>query len=95
MLQLKIPNPCWELNPRPPGYEATSINITIAWIQGGASGVRPPPNRIQFFRFRMCFHRKAPTSEVGAAPQTVNPGSATDYTNLTSESESYSSTKHV
>ena len=42
---------------------------------GGAAGARPP-NRIQFFRFHICFHQKAPTSEVGAPPM-GNPGSAT------------------
>ena len=42
-----------------------------------------PPNRIQFFHFHICFCQKAPMSEVSApqwlgAPQTGNPGSATD-----------------
>ena len=40
------------------------------------------PNRIQFFRFHICFRRKSPTLEVGAPPTarrppTGNPGSAT------------------
>ena len=36
----------------------------------------PLPNRINFFRFRIRFHRKVYASEVGAPP-TGNPGSAT------------------
>ena len=42
------------------------------------------PNRTKFFRFYICFHRKAPVSEVGAPsnkgwrPPTGNPGSAPD-----------------
>ena len=37
----------------------------------------PPPCRTQFFRFYICFHRKAPLSKVGT-PATGNPGSATE-----------------
>ena len=48
---------------------------------GGAAGARPP-NRIQFFRFRICFRQKAPALVVGAPngsapPPTENPGCAT------------------
>ena len=49
------------------------------------AGAPPPPNGIQFFRFHIHFHRKAPASEVGTPPNgsapppppTGNPGSAT------------------
>ena len=43
---------------------------------GGTTSV-PPPNRINFFRFRICFRRKVYALEVGAPP-TGNPGSATE-----------------
>ena len=36
---------------------------------GGAAGA-PPPNRINFFRFRIRFCRKVYASEVGAPPPT-------------------------
>ena len=39
---------------------------------GGAAGARPP-NRIQFFHFRICFHQKAPTSEAGTPPMAQHP----------------------
>ena len=43
---------------------------TVHWrIQGGAAGARPP-NRINFFRFRIRFRQKVYASEVGA-PQRV------------------------
>ena len=52
-------------------------------IQGRRQG--PPPNRIQFFCFRILFCLKVPTSEVGTPPTarclpppTGNPGSATE-----------------
>ena len=52
---------------------------------GGALPARTPPNRINFFRFCICFHQKVYASEVGAPPQRVgappptgNPGSATE-----------------
>ena len=59
-------------------------------IQGGAAGAPPPPNRINFFHFCICFSGKVYTSEVGTPPQRVgapppptgNPGSTTDYTYL-------------
>ena len=38
------------------------------WIQGGCHPCMPP-NRIQFFHFRICFHQKVPTLEVGAPQQ--------------------------
>ena len=55
---------------------------------GGAASMcpPPPPNRIQFFRFHICFGQKVPMSEVGTPqmawrppPQTGNPGSATGF----------------
>ena len=36
---------------------------------GDTTGERSPPDRIQFFCFRICFCRKAPISEVGPPPQ--------------------------
>ena len=42
---------------------------------GGRPGARPPYGT-QFFRFRIHFNRKVPTSEVHAPP-TGSPGSAT------------------
>ena len=27
----KLPHPCWELNPRPPAYEATAFTIILTW----------------------------------------------------------------
>ena len=38
------------------------------WIQGGCQPCMPP-NRIQFFHFRICFHQKVPTLEVGGPQQ--------------------------
>ena len=56
----------------------------LSLIIGGSRGLRrrTPPNRVQFFRFCICFHQKVPMSEFGApqrlgAPPTRNPGSAT------------------
>ena len=40
------------------------------WIQGGTPGVHPP-NRIQFFHFRICFCQKAYVSEVGAPQREI------------------------
>ena len=52
---------------------------------GGRRGARPP-NRINFFRFHICFRQKVYVLEVGApppqrvgAPPTGNPGSATAF----------------
>ena len=58
-------------------HEYTSADL------GGACPAYAPPYGTQFFRFRIHFHRKVPTSEVhvpltGAHPPTGNPGSATD-----------------
>ena len=39
---------------------------------GGAASVSPP-NRINFFHFRICFHQKVYASEVGAPPPTGRP----------------------
>ena len=49
---------------------------------GGRHGAPPPPNRINFFCFRIRFCRKVYASEVGTPstgqrPPTGNPGSAT------------------
>ena len=42
----------------------------IGGSKGGAAGAHPPPpHGIQFFRFCIHFHRKAPPSEVSAPPQ--------------------------
>ena len=65
--------------------------ITIPWkfkckspvadLHTKVSGAYPPPNRTKFFRFYICFHQKAPVSEVGApsnegwCPPMENPGS--------------------
>ena len=52
-------------------------------------GARPLPNRTKFFCFYICFHRKAPVSEVGAPsnegwpPPTGNPGSAPAHYGMT------------
>ena len=53
----------------------TMKEITLADL-GGVPSARPPYGT-QFFRFRIHFHRKVPTSEV-RAPPAGNPGSATE-----------------
>ena len=68
---------------------------TLADPGGGAAGARPP-NRINFFCFRIRFHQKVYTSEIGAHPQRVgapptgNPGSATEIEELGSRKSSVS-----
>ena len=54
-----------------------STRVIIGGSRGGVPGARPPYGT-QFFRFRIHFHQKVPTSEVHAPP-TANPGSATGY----------------
>ena len=49
-----------------PAYYLDTSHVTII---GGSRGRRRRPPRIQFFHFRIHFHRKVPASEVGAPPQ--------------------------
>ena len=71
------------------GKNTKSLNVdAINKSFGGSKG--GGPNGIQFFRFRMCFHQKVPTSEVdtpngSAPPPKENPGSATDKWNVSTE----------
>ena len=56
-----------------PGYSDQVLRhlsiYAIHWrIQGGRRRRPPPPNRINFFRFHICFCQKVYASEVGAPP---------------------------
>ena len=49
------------------------INKPLADPEGAAGTPPPPPNGIQFFRFRICFHQKVPALEVGTPPMARHP----------------------
>ena len=68
-------------------FQSVSVSVSwiqsVWWISsildiicsGGSTyksfGHMPPPNRIKFFQFYICFHRKAPVLEVDAPPMGV------------------------
>ena len=55
------------LDSRSSSFVIISSYNTVA-DPGGTASACPPPNRIQFFHFHICFCQKASTSEVGAPP---------------------------
>ena len=72
------------------GYILLNVHVHIPLADPGGRRwcVPPPPNRINFFHFCICFRQKVYVSEVGAPPPppngsapppTENPGSATAY----------------
>ena len=81
MLPVRIPQ---LVNERMKNFKSVIYEQPQHWrIQGGAPPARASPNRINFFRFRICFCQKVYASEVGAPPMgwhpppMGNPGSAT------------------